>query len=1215
MSGTAEMTRAQEKKSLRNKLKAAMVPKNQSDLQFIPMGVLDKLLDRATVGRALEQCKDKLDIDIALLESFICNKARKIFAILTWADSPQYIQQFFLHNFVDEQLPVRVECNDEDLYDAISFRLGKIEIDQHPFNYHQWTTRNVDLFCDNEQWPFLSPVLDGSQFRYDFHERTRMPFVDERHKSLKESFFSVVEQWRIHRDHVRAPKLVRLPKDPNDHPTVAVKKLKQMTLTDAEVEIVAGTEVQALETMRILNHRHLVKAIAYYTRGKSHCIVFPWAHWGNLRDIWNTNPPKLDENLLRWVFTQLCGLADAIKTLHNSQQDSHGRESLRHGDLKPENILCFEDLDKEPSDDISSSILVIADVGLSRSHDQLTEDRKGATRTKSGTIKYEPPETELQPNEPRSRRYDVWSLGCIYLEFMIWLLYGREELEHFRNDLNTLGENTRFYIVEEDTSTRNRAARLNSVVQKWVDWIKKDKRCSERTAIRRLLDLIVERLLVADVGPVLLPRRPTTFIENDETPSTPSVIVRQATFYHNPSNDSSVRPRATAEELENGLRSILEDADSTMADRIEWLDWSARAQPGPRQYGDHLNASDSVRGLEPLNDDWKYGPDTEMANHVLSDFKTATATGDEPEVSTLCERCNQLPIWLPRHTFSDTLADLRARSPRCNLCRLLQKHVQGHTEGDRQVLQFFRVGSSLTFHDRQSSPIVSLYTFPEGTTLGVEEPSNELQFGIPRLHEPGTSRHLKVLSGWIESCDKGHLCVPKHESFLPTRVLEIGNDSKTVRLYCGARGQTRPGKYFALSHRWGLSPNLEEYYRTCRNNVDQHQRGMNVADFPKTFRDAIEITRALGVPYLWIDSLCIIQDDQEDWETESRLMEQVYSNAYATIAASCATGTYDGFLKPRPSRDCLKIKRGITSAIYVCDAIDDFTRDVENGQLNRRGWVLQERALSRRTIYFADRQTYWECSQGVRCETLTKMNNKKASFLGDASFPDSFKSYVKGTKIELFQSLYEKYSTLDLSYPADRPVAIKSLERRMIRTLNTEGGHGVFDIYLHRCLLWQRAGSSLHRIDALRNGDTPSWSWMGYEGSMRYMTVPFGEVLWAEDIHSPWRSAQDIQNDTINEYLPTRIRIIAQACELTDSCKPADFIMDEPSRSFTRPFKFVIVGIEKLKRPGSSHRLIHGLVVAQIAGKRDDEYERVGVATLEESSVRRSTPSVAIQLV
>jgi hypothetical protein len=158
--------------------------------------------------------------------------------------------------------------------------------------------------------------------------------------------------------------------------------------------------------------------------------------------------------------------------------------------------------------------------------------------------------------------------------------------------------------------------------------------------------------------------------------------------------------------------------------------------------------------------------------------------------------------------------------------------------------------------------------------LGIEEPSRDLQVGVPWLSEPGTYGHLKVLSGWIESCDKTHLCVLERRSFLPTRVIEIGKDLETVRLFCSARGQTRPGRYLALSHRWGASPNLGEYFCTCKYNIDEHQQGMDVANFPKTFRDAINITRALGVPYLWIDSLCIIQDDQEDWKQESRLMEQ-----------------------------------------------------------------------------------------------------------------------------------------------------------------------------------------------------------------------------------------------------------------------------------------------------------------------------------------------------
>jgi hypothetical protein len=106
---------------------------------------------------------------------------------------------------------------------------------------------------------------------------------------------------------------------------------------------------------------------------------------------------------------------------------------------------------------------------------------------------------------------------------------------------------------------------------------------------------------------------------------------------------------------------------------------------------------------------------------------------------------------------------------------------------------------------------------------------------------------------------------------------------------------------------------------------------------------------------------------------ESKLMEQVFSSAYATIAASCANGTEDGFLQPYPERQCVTVETSSGALYYLCDAIDDFRLDVDQGELNKRGWVLQERALSRRTIYFTAKQSYWECGGGVRCETLTKM--------------------------------------------------------------------------------------------------------------------------------------------------------------------------------------------------------------------------------------------------
>jgi hypothetical protein len=96
-------------------------------------------------------------------------------------------------------------------------------------------------------------------------------------------------------------------------------------------------------------------------------------------------------------------------------------------------------------------------------------------------------------------------------------------------------------------------------------------------------------------------------------------------------------------------------------------------------------------------------------------------------------------------------------------------------------------------------------------------------------------------------------------------------------------------------------------------------------------------------------------------------------------------------------------------------------------------------------------------------------------------------------KIQLYQDLYERYSNLALSVKTDRPIAIKGLETRLIRTFETVGGYGIFDLYLHRGLLWQRSGDTLDRITS-RGERVPSWSWMAYEGGIRYMDVPLGGV-------------------------------------------------------------------------------------------------------------------------
>jgi hypothetical protein len=141
------------------------------------------------------------------------------------------------------------------------------------------------------------------------------------------------------------------------------------------------------------------------------------------------------------------------------------------------------------------------------------------------------------------------------------------------------------------------------------------------------------------------------------------------------------------------------------------------------------------------------------------------------------------------------------------------------------------------------------------------------------------------------------------------------------------------------------------------------------------FQHAVVATRELGLEYLWIDSLCIIQGPDGDFDAEAKRMEDVFSSAFCVIAASSAHGQNDGFLDRQVRHPgCLTFEQRGMPPIYVSRFIDDFSTDVLQAPLSQRGWVLQERVLARRTFYFTERQTYWECGRGVRCETLTRMD-------------------------------------------------------------------------------------------------------------------------------------------------------------------------------------------------------------------------------------------------
>jgi hypothetical protein len=226
---------------------------------------------------------------------------------------------------------------------------------------------------------------------------------------------------------------------------------------------------------------------------------------------------------------------------------------------------------------------------------------------------------------------------------------------------------------------------------------------------------------------------------------------------------------------------------------------------------------------------------------------------------------------------------------------------------------------------------------------------------------------------WLRVCQETH----KHDQStarplslddLPTRVIDVCAQSRSkIRLIDSIAMKSQD--YTAFSHCWGTSAMF-----TTNDTVGSLRDDIAMESLPLSFQDAITVTHGLGIRYLWVDSLCIIQDNKEDWDHEAARMQQVYSNAVCVIAASSASSSNDGFLNiQRQPRPWVALRSSSGTLNYVCKSIDNFHLDVEEAALNKRGWVLQERALARRSIHFTSTQLYMECGKGVQCESLTKL--------------------------------------------------------------------------------------------------------------------------------------------------------------------------------------------------------------------------------------------------
>ncbi len=386
-----------------------------------------------------------------------------------------------------------------------------------------------------------------------------------------------------------------------------------------------------------------------------------------------------------------------------------------------------------------------------------------------------------------------------------------------------------------------------------------------------------------------------------------------------------------------------------------------------------------------------------------------------------------------------------------------------------------------------------------------------------------------------------------------------GNLDADIRLVDKASLPSQHVEYVSLSYRWGASNNL----KTTNQTLGGHQRGIPVGALPRTLRDAVTVVRRLSMRYLWIDSLCIIQDNKADWATEARYMGHIYMNSAFVIAAHAAQHANHGFLEQSLARpkaipvggrreggrydaetaayagfqawtDHTAERTGNggdgqarsldSDAFFVTESINLNGHLDTNSALTSRGWVLQERALARKTIHF--------CTNGaIYLETgssLLSINdhphrpsfqsgpqglkNALHAFYGGEPTPNPLPPSLLTNARKGWYDLVAQYSTRSLTEPRDKLVAISGIARKLQPILDNDNYYcGLWERNIHTNLLWLRRAARLTPSSFSARARAPSWSWAAHDAAVQFPTwshegsddvvqpeIRFGKVLNGE---------------------------------------------------------------------------------------------------------------------
>ncbi|KAF2655302.1 HET-domain-containing protein [Lophiostoma macrostomum CBS 122681] len=357
----------------------------------------------------------------------------------------------------------------------------------------------------------------------------------------------------------------------------------------------------------------------------------------------------------------------------------------------------------------------------------------------------------------------------------------------------------------------------------------------------------------------------------------------------------------------------------------------------------------------------------------------------------------------------------------------------------------------------------------------------------------------KHCNGRISGRERDHIVV---KPWYPSRLLKLARSHNGATVQLQDCTEAPPsGPYVSLSHRWGGA----RFITLTTENIGSMRSGIVFSELSKTFQDAVMATLQMDCFYLWIDSLCIIQDSEDDWLHEASTMKDVYSNSLFTISATNPRAVDEGLSSVRATSHVPLLRRNIR---YQTGAPNPrlskvsihwlWDRIVLDAPINRRAWIQQERLLSKRILHFASSQLAWECDELTACEMYPTGVDPAHSDHIHGSFQKIYAVHGPYEELEAYaswQRTVERYTKSSLTNPSDKLVALSGIVGYYQKAMRDDYLAGLWRKRFVDGLLWE-----VDRGTRPTDYRAPSWSWAAIDGPVYLCSFRKSKSQWTADL-------------------------------------------------------------------------------------------------------------------